>query len=55
METVIVLLAVAVAFAYVVKRVHGQLSGKSRCSLSRGSCARVAPECKGRDADCRGD
>ena len=53
MDTVIVILLVAAAFAYVAKRIHGQLTGKSRCSLGRGSCARVAPECKDRDTDCR--
>jgi len=52
METVIVVLTVAAAFAYVVKRVQGQLTGKSRCSSSRGRCAPVTPECKGRDTHC---
>ena len=53
MENVIVLLAVTAAFAYVAKRVHGQLTGKSRCSLGRGSCTRITPECKSRETDCR--
>lgn len=53
METVIVLLVVAAALAYVAKRIHGQLTGKTRCSLGRGSCTRITPDCRTQDTDCR--
>ena len=53
METVIVLLVVAAALAYVAKRIHGQLTGKTRCSLGRGSCTRTKPECNSSETDCR--